>query len=88
MLKSLNSPIARSIADHARRSEVVGTDDDQLEHEVLLFPCQRVMLSCNLWVEAGLVNGALGYVEKVVYMPGSKPPQLPLYTTIKFDNYI
>ena len=55
---------------------------------MLLCLGQRVMLSCNLWVEAGLVNGALDYVEKVVYILGSKPPQLPLYTTIKFENYI
>ncbi len=46
------------------------------------------MLSFNLWVEAILVNGALGYVENVVYMPVLKPPQLPLYTNVKFDNYV
>ena len=41
-----------------------------------------------MWVEAGLVNGALGYVENVVYMPRSKPPQLPLCIAVKFYNYI
>ena len=37
------------------------------------------MLTCNLWVQSGLVNGALGEVIQIVYRPGSNPPQLPAY---------
>jgi ATP-dependent DNA helicase PIF1 len=88
MLKSLNTPIARSVAEHTRRAEIVGVDDDQLEHEVFLCPGQRVMLTCNLWVEVGLVNGALGYIQQIYYSPGTKPPQLPMFTTVLFDKYI
>jgi ATP-dependent DNA helicase PIF1 len=88
MLKSLNTPIARSVAEHTRRAEIAGVDDDQLEREVLLCPGQRVMLTCNLWVEAGLVNGALGYIQQIYYSPGTKPPQLPMFTTVLFDKYI
>ena len=46
------------------------------------------MLTCNLWVEAGLVNGALGTVENIFFSDGSKPPQLPMYATVSFDDYI
>jgi hypothetical protein len=46
------------------------------------------MLTCNLWVEVGLVNGALGYIKNIFYMTGSKPPQLPMYTTVLFYKYI
>ena len=49
---------------------------------------QRVMLTCNLWVEYGLVNGALGYVKYIFYMPTSKPPQLPMFTIVVFDKYV
>ena len=46
------------------------------------------MLTCNLWVQAGLVNGALGYVKDIFYMPSSKPPQLPMFTTVVFDKNV
>ena len=45
------------------------------------------MLTSNLWIEVGLVNGALYYVEEIVYKPRSAPPQLPLYVMVKFDAY-
>ena len=49
---------------------------------------QHVMLTCNLWVEAGLANGALGYVKNIFYPPTSKPPQLTMSTTVVLDKYV
>ena len=46
------------------------------------------MLTCNLCVEVGLVNGALGWVKNIFYMPRSRPPELPMYTTILFYKYV
>lgn len=88
MLKSLNAPIARFVAEHTRKSFFDDPDDDQLEREVLLCPGERVMLTCNLCVEAGLVNGALGWVQNIFYMPGSRLPKLPMYTTVLFYKYV
>jgi len=68
--------------------KISGVHDDQLDHEVLLCRGQRVMLTCNLWVEASLVNGSLGFVKDILYLPSSKPPQLPMFTTIIFDKYV
>ena len=45
------------------------------------------MLTCNLCIEFGLVNGALGYVQNILYMSSLSPPQLPMYTTTLFDKY-
>ena len=59
-------------------------NDDVLEHEVLLCRGEHVMLTCNLWVEYGLVNRVLGYVEDIHYMPGSKFPEIPVFATIIF----
>ena len=47
----------------------------------------RVMLSANLWVEVGLVNGALGTVEAICYEGDQRPPDLPIAVTVKFDSY-
>ena len=88
MLKSLNSPIARCVDEYSRCSEIGGVDDDQLGHVVLLCRGQRVMLTCNLWVEARMVNGALGFVKDILYPPISKKPRLPMFTTIVFDKYV
>ena len=45
------------------------------------------MLTCNLWVESGLVNGALRYIENIFFASGSNPPQLPQFVTIMFEKY-
>lgn len=41
--------------------------------------------TANLWVEAGLVNGAIGTISDICYLQGG-PPNLPL-AIIKFDSY-
>ena len=45
------------------------------------------MLSLNLWVDMGLVNGAMGTVQAICYHEGSAPPDLPVAATVLFDSY-
>ncbi|XP_055345964.1 uncharacterized protein LOC129593594 [Paramacrobiotus metropolitanus] len=45
------------------------------------------MLKLNLWVSVGLVNGATGTVDKVVYELDSRPPALPIAIFVRFDKY-
>ena len=47
----------------------------------------RVMLSANLWVDIGLVNGAMGTMQAICYHEGGAPPDLPVAITILFDKY-
>ena len=44
------------------------------------------MLISNLWVEAGLVNGAMGTVKAICYSSG-EPPALPTAVMVTFDSY-
>ena len=55
---------------------------------MLLCPGQRVMLTSNLWVSAGLVNGSLGQVVDIFYKSQHHPPQLSTFVVVNFQKYI
>ena len=44
------------------------------------------MLIGSLWVDVGLVNGAMGTVEAICYRTGG-PPDLPIAVMVRFDSY-
>ena len=48
-------------------SKATSDDAGGLEPVICIPHGARVMLSANLWVEVGLVNGALGTVEAICY---------------------
>ena len=88
MLYSLRYPVARSLATKTMNGNIVEDgSSDELELELLISKYSKVMLTKNIWIEAGLVNGALGYIWNIVYRPRISPPELPAYVTIEFDNY-
>ena len=87
MLLSLSNPIAWSIVVKITHTFVDGDGSDELDVELLLSKDSRVMLTSNLWIEAGLVNGALGYVRSIVYRPRSAPPLPPSYVLMDFGSY-
>lgn len=46
------------------------------------------MLTTNLWIQTGLVNGSLGVVIAIVYNAHCKTPDPPDYVVVHFQNYI
>ena len=59
-----------------------------LELEILIVVGASVMLTSNLWTDVGLINGALGVIQQIVYNLGSSPPEPPTYVLIKFYKYV
>lgn len=88
-LKELRQPIAYIPAYHncskakLANAELLGG----LEPFIILSIGSKVMLRSNLWVENGLVNGALGYVEDIIYEENYSPPdQMPRVIMVRFEN--
>ena len=87
-LKASSQPIATIKAVHTGANAAKASSDDAsgLEAVVCLAKSARLMLTSNLWVEVGLVNGAMGTIEAICYRSGG-PPDLPLAVMLKFDHY-
>ena len=88
-LHSCGQPVATIKAVHTRANASKASPDDAggLHPVVCLAKGARVMLSSNLWVEMGLVNGAMGTVQAICYNQSEAPPNLPVAVTVLFDNY-
>lgn len=69
-------------AASARSDEAGG-----LEPIVQLGRGARVMLRVNVNTRLGLVNGARGTLEELVFAPNTAPPKLPIAAIIRFDSY-
>ena len=71
-----------------RATSVKPDDAGGLNNVLRLARGARVMLRQNLWVDAGLTNGALGTVHGILYDPdGAQPPALPVAVLVQFDTY-
>ena len=85
------NPLARILAEHrpdvasARKAEP--DDAGGLVKQLLLARDARVMLTNNLWVDAGLVNGCVGHVVDIVYSGDKRPPALPDFVVCRFPEY-
>ena len=87
-LQASGQPIATIKAVHTGPNAAKTPADDAggLEAVVCLATSARVMLTSNLWVDVGLVNGALGAVQAICYRTGG-PPDLPIAVMVRFDSY-
>lgn len=81
-------PIATINAVHSGPGASTAPADDAggLEKALCLARSARVMLTSNLWIEVGLVNGSMGTVHAICYQSGG-PPHHPLSVMVLFDSY-
>ena len=88
-LSNLATPIARISAVHSGRNAKAATSDDAggLEPVIFLAREAAVMLTCNLWQEVGLCNGASGVVHDLIFHPERPPPCLPIAALVDFPHY-
>ena len=87
-LQASGQPIATIKAVHtgANAAKAPAYDAGGLEAVVCLAHSAHVMLTSNLWVDVGLVNGAMGTVQAICYRTGG-PPDLPIAVMVRFDSY-
>ena len=88
-VSKLHACVATIKAVHSGSNASKGSADDagDLQPVVCLAKSARVMLSSNLWVDMGLVNGAMGTIQAICYKTGQAPPSLPVAVTVLFDHY-
>ena len=88
-LHSSNQAIATIKAVHTGPGAAKASSDDAsgLEPVICMAHGACVMLTANLWVDVGLVNGAMGTVVAICYRTGQAPPNLPIAVTVHFDSY-
>jgi len=72
----LETPIVRIHAINSCSVAANASSDDAggLETVLLLAKGAKVMLSYNIWQQAGLCNGATGNISDFLYTNGNKPP--------------
>ena len=87
-LRASGQPVATIKAVHKGPNAAKASPDEAggLEPVVCLAHGARVMLTSNLWVDKGLVNGAMGTVAAICYLTGG-PPDLPVAVMVHFDSY-
>ena len=79
-------------AEKLRPDQMDADDFRGLEGELLMCEGARVLLTQNLWVEAGLMNGALGVLKGYMWPQGGDPhskdkkKQSPLCVFVEFDS--
>ena len=88
--KELGKPIVCIKANNSKGAAKLKPEELMgLQKELFLTEGSKVILTRNIWTDVGLVNGAQGIVQSIIYAPGTKPStSAPLAIIVKFPNSI
>ncbi|EAQ90501.1 hypothetical protein CHGG_02436 [Chaetomium globosum CBS 148.51] len=90
-LEGLNLPCYQAVADNTgpKASEVEAADAGNLHKKIPLVIGARVMLTENICIDKGLVNGCIGTIYDFAWRTGADiSTQPPFVVLIKFDQYV
>lgn len=89
-LDRLSRPVIQVIATNVGSGAAAAPDDKagNLAKQVPVCIGARLMLTCNLWQQVGLCNGARGTVYDIGWAPGADPVRdQPCVIMMEFDKY-
>lgn len=83
-LTQLHQPIALIHARHSTEEarKIPPEEMSGLQPAICIAKGARVMLTMNLWTDAGLCNGATGTIIHIIYAANECPPALPLAVVV------
>ena len=88
-IRSLNQPIAPVKAENNNKT-AANCDSSTaggLDNTTILAIGAQMILTTNVWKEAGLTNGTICQVQDIVYFQGKKPPQIPDIVFVHVPEY-
>jgi hypothetical protein len=87
-LNNMGHRICRIDAHNTGRGSQKAKADDMrgLETSICLARGCRGMITNNLWVEMGIVNGFMGDVRHIIFAEVQAPPSLPIAVIVELDD--
>ena len=89
-LSDLKVPIVEINAhhSHSKVKSFTSTAEEMggLEPTLYVAKNARVMLTRNLWTEAGLCNGTMGTIKDIIFPENYGPTVLPIAIIVQYDN--
>ena len=73
---------------NTKQAKSATADDCGLECVTAVAPLAKVILSSNLWISRGLVNGSLGHVVAILYEQHPSRTTIPSVILVHFPGYV